>query len=59
MDGLEYIFLLIYFFLEYMKGIVYNNIKIFILYNKYEIKIIMYKSLYINKCEIVDIINKM
>lgn len=42
-----------------MKGIVYNNIKTFILYNKHEIKIIMYKSLYINKREIVDIINKM
>lgn len=58
MDGLEYTFLSIYLFSEYMKGIVYNNIKTFILYNKHEIKIIMYKSLYINKREIVDIINK-
>lgn len=42
-----------------MKGVVYNNIKTFILFNKHEIKVIMYKSLYINKREVVDIINKM
>lgn len=42
-----------------MKGVVYNNIKTFILFNKHEIKIIMYKSLYINKRAVVDTINKM